>query len=141
MSVVVVVLGPRGVACGSLVGHGARPRPGCSGWLPIVRVDQPCKVIGRLGAGVAALPEVDWSPHKIAAMLPNRYPGDDVMWMSDETIYQSLFVPTRGELIRSSAASTKACSSHWPNAPRGRAPGTFEHFAYRWRHSRPADRA
>jgi IS30 family transposase len=42
----------------------------------------------------------DWSPQQIAALLPVLYPGDDGMRVSHETIYQSLFVQTRGELRR-----------------------------------------
>jgi IS30 family transposase len=59
-----------------------------------------CKLVGRLGAVVAALLEIDWSPEQIAAMLPSLYPDDDAMRVSHETIYQSLFVQTRGELRR-----------------------------------------
>lgn len=59
-----------------------------------------CKLTGRLGAVVTALLEIDWSPEQIAAMLPNLYPDEDAMRVSHETIYQSLFVQTRGELRR-----------------------------------------
>lgn len=64
------------------------------------RRPKPCKLIGRLGAVVSALLEADWSPQQIAAMLPNLYPDEDAMRVSHETIYQSLFVQTRGELRR-----------------------------------------
>ena len=64
------------------------------------RRPKPCRLVGRLGAVVAGLLEADWSPEQIAAMLPNLYPDDDAMRVSHETIYQSLFVQTRGELRR-----------------------------------------
>jgi IS30 family transposase len=41
-----------------------------------------------------------WSPQKIARRLRTTYPGDPMMWVSHETIYQSLFVQGRGELRR-----------------------------------------
>lgn len=64
------------------------------------RRPKPCRLVGRLGAVVAGLLEADWSPQQIATMLPNLYPDDDAMRVSHETIYQSLFVQTRGELRR-----------------------------------------
>ncbi len=42
----------------------------------------------------------DWSPQQIAAMLPVLFPNDSDMRVSHETIYQSLFVQTKGELKR-----------------------------------------
>jgi IS30 family transposase len=57
-------------------------------------------VSGRLALVVGALLAQDWSPQQIAAVLPLLYPGDDGMRVSHETIYQSLFVQTRGELRR-----------------------------------------
>ena len=42
----------------------------------------------------------DWSPEQIAAMLPVLFPRDVRMRVSHETIYQSLFVQTKGELKR-----------------------------------------
>ena len=39
-----------------------------------------------------------WSPQEIAARLPREYPDDPVMGVCAETIYQSLFVQTRGAL-------------------------------------------
>ena len=40
----------------------------------------------------------DWSPEQIANSLPLQYPKDRRMRVSHETIYQSLFVQTKGEL-------------------------------------------
>jgi IS30 family transposase len=39
-----------------------------------------------------------WSPKLIAAMLARDYPGDKLMTVSHETIYQNLYVQTRGSL-------------------------------------------
>lgn len=58
------------------------------------------KIVGQLSAVVTGLLEADWSPQQVAAMLPILYPDDQAMRVSHETIYQSLFVQTRGELRR-----------------------------------------
>ena len=42
----------------------------------------------------------DWSPEQIAEELPRLFPDDPDMRVSHETIYQSLFVQTKGELKR-----------------------------------------
>jgi IS30 family transposase len=39
-----------------------------------------------------------WSPEQISARLREDYPTDHAMWVSAETIYQTLFVQARGEL-------------------------------------------
>ena len=58
------------------------------------------KVSGELALEVGRLLLADWSPQQIAAKLPALHPDDDGMRVSHETIYQSLFVQTRGELRR-----------------------------------------
>jgi transposase, IS30 family len=40
----------------------------------------------------------DWSPEQIAESLPIEFPDDPMMRVSHETIYQSLFVQTKGAL-------------------------------------------
>lgn len=41
---------------------------------------------------------LDWSPEQISGWLKNRYPNDESMRVSHETIYRSLFVQARGVL-------------------------------------------
>ena len=64
------------------------------------RRPKPTKLAERpeLAARVAAGLMMLWSPEKIAAGLRADFAGDPMMWVSHETIYQSLFVQGRGEL-------------------------------------------
>ena len=52
----------------------------------------------RLRREVQRLLELRWSPQQIAARLVIDYPDDPEMRVSHETIYQSLFVQSRGAL-------------------------------------------
>lgn len=52
----------------------------------------------RLAEVVAAKLRLQWSPEQIAGWLKRRYPDNDRMQVSHETIYRSLFVQARGEL-------------------------------------------
>ena len=52
----------------------------------------------RLRRKVEALLGERWSPQQIAARLRHDHPDDQEMWVSHETIYQSLFVQGRGAL-------------------------------------------
>ena len=52
----------------------------------------------RLRRTVEALLGERWSPQQIAARLRHDHPDDQEMWVSHETIYQSLFVQGRGAL-------------------------------------------
>lgn len=47
---------------------------------------------------VAAKLQLDWSPRQISEWLGQTYPEDPTMQVSAETIYQSLYVQTRGVL-------------------------------------------
>ena len=66
------------------------------------RRPQVCKLAAnRLLAGlVAGKLEQEWSPEQIAGWLKARFPDDQTMRVSHETIYLSLFVQTRGALKR-----------------------------------------
>jgi IS30 family transposase len=48
-----------------------------------------------------------WSPEQISARLRLEYPDDPEMRISHETIYQSLFVQSRGELRRQLSAQLR----------------------------------
>jgi IS30 family transposase len=65
--------------------HARRPKPR--------RLDR-----ARLRTKVWALLRADWSPEQIAESLPRLFPDDPMMRVSHETIYQSLFVQTKGAL-------------------------------------------
>ncbi|HEV2070234.1 MAG TPA: IS30 family transposase [Acidimicrobiales bacterium] len=54
----------------------------------------------RLAAQVTEWLQEWWSPEEIARRLRLEFPDDPMMWVSYETIYQSLFVQGRGELRR-----------------------------------------
>ncbi len=54
----------------------------------------------RLRARVEELLRLRWSPQQIAVRLRREHPYDQEMWVSHETIYQSLFVQGRGALRR-----------------------------------------
>ena len=53
------------------------------------------------GAEVEARLEVRWSPQQIARSLRDDFPDEPEMWVSHETIYQSLFVQGRGRCAKS----------------------------------------
>jgi IS30 family transposase len=52
----------------------------------------------RLRGAVERLLAARWSPQQIAWQLRHDHPDDQEMWVSHETIYQSLFVQGRGAL-------------------------------------------
>ncbi|MDQ5840418.1 MAG: IS30 family transposase [Chloroflexota bacterium] len=66
------------------------------------RRPKPGKLRGssRLQDAVVEMLEQWWSPQQIARRLRAEHPNDPEMWVSHETIYQSLFVQGRGELRR-----------------------------------------
>ena len=61
---------------------------------------KPCRLAlnGRLRNAVASKLALEWSPEQISGWLKIRYPGDENMQISHETIYKSLFIQARGVL-------------------------------------------
>jgi IS30 family transposase len=64
------------------------------------RRPKPVKLVanGRLRRVVQRKLTRKWSPRQIALWLPRRFPDDESMRVSHETIYQALFVQARGGL-------------------------------------------
>jgi transposase, IS30 family len=83
------------------------------------RRPKPCK-LGRpqLAAHVTGWLEEWWSPVQISRRLRIEYPGDPMMWVSHETIYQALYVQGRGELRRELARCLRTGRAR--RRPRGR---------------------
>jgi len=54
----------------------------------------------RLRDLVAEKLKEDWSPEQISGWLKREYPEDEAMYVSQETIYRTLFVQARGALKR-----------------------------------------
>jgi IS30 family transposase len=69
-----------------------RPKPG--------KLSRSPRLLAAVEAGLRAR----WSPEQISARLRLEYPEDPEMRISHETIYQSLFVQSRGELRRQLSA-------------------------------------
>jgi transposase, IS30 family len=61
-----------------------------------------------------------WSPQQISARLRAEHPNDPLMRISHETIYQALYVQSRGELRRQLAQNLRSGRSK--RRPRGSAP-------------------
>jgi transposase, IS30 family len=55
---------------------------------------------GRLREWVEGKLVLGWSPEQISVMLRREFPDEPGMWVSHETIYQSLYVQGRGALRR-----------------------------------------
>jgi len=86
--------------------HGGRRRYGAAeadrrAW-ERARRPQRCKLARNpiLNGLVAAKLREDWSPEQIAGWLKTRFPQDETMRVSHETIYLTLFVQARGALKR-----------------------------------------
>jgi IS30 family transposase len=93
----------------SAIARLARPKPGKLQRSP------------RLRAAVEAGLAKRWSPQQISARLKVEHPSDPEMRISHETIYQSLYVQSRGELRAQLAANLRRARR------RRRARGAPEH--------------
>src|SRR5580693_8418570 len=84
--------------------HGDRPAyrahdADCQAWVSALRPKRCLLAMNRkLRDIVASKLILDWSPEQISGWLKNRYPNDENMRVSHETIYRSLFVQARGVL-------------------------------------------
>jgi IS30 family transposase len=74
---------------------------------------------GRLRRRVGELLVARWSPQQIAARLRHDHPHEPEMWVSHETIYQSLYVQGRGALRAALARCLRTGRAR--RLPRGRA--------------------
>jgi IS30 family transposase len=63
-----------------------------------------------------------WSPVQISRRLRIEFPGDPMMWVSHESIYQALYVQGRGELRRELARCLR--TGRAKRRPRGRGENT-----------------
>jgi IS30 family transposase len=72
----------------------------------------------RLAAQVEEWLEEWWSPEEIARRLRIEFADDPMMWVSHETIYQSIFVQGRGELSRELTRCLRTARAK--RRPRGR---------------------
>jgi len=70
------------------------------------RRPKPAKLVARpeLARRVCADLELLWSPEQITRRLRREFPDQPEMWVSHETIYQSIYVQGRGALRRELAA-------------------------------------
>jgi transposase, IS30 family len=85
------------------------------------RPKRPKLACPQLAAQVTGWLEQWWSPQQIARRLRIEYPGDPMMRVSHETIYQALFVQGRGELRRELARCLAAVAGGRPaQSSRGR---------------------
>lgn len=85
---------------------------------------------GTLRNIVASKLGLDWSPEQVAAWLKLRYPDDERMRVSHETIYRSLFIQARGVLkkeliahLRTRRAMRRSRRAGAANELRGKIPG------------------
>ena len=62
----------------------------------------------RLAAWVESRLELEWSPEQISAVLAVEFVGDVEMSVSHETIYQALFVQTKGGLRKELSACLRS---------------------------------
>jgi IS30 family transposase len=77
----------------------------------------------RLRDQIAQWLAMKWSPQQISRALVVRYPHDESMWVSHETIYRTLFIQARGalkkELIAYLRTQRPRRRSHQAEGPKG----------------------
>ena len=93
----------------------------------------------ELAAQVATWLAGWWSPVQISARLRIEYPGDPMMHVSHETIYQALYVQGRGELRRELARCLR--TGRAKRRPRGRGQNTGQIKGMVMISDRPAEAA
>ena len=85
-------------------GRGSAYRATTAHALAWVRVSRPKPAKLRVNLRLREIVEADlqrrYSPEQIAGRLRVQFPDDPEMWVSTETIYQSLYVQSRGALKR-----------------------------------------
>ncbi len=94
-----------------------RPMPAQRRADRLARRPKPTRLVSNPGL-LAAVEEglvAGWSPQQIAVRLRREYPDDVGMRVSHETIYQSLYVQSRGELRRELTAQLRT-EAHAPQA-------------------------
>jgi IS30 family transposase len=96
----------------------------------------------RLRARVQTMLKGWWSPEQIAARLRRDYPDEPEMWVSHETIYQSLFVQGRGALRKELAACLRrGRATRRPRRPPSRQAGVIQGISISERPAEVEDRA
>jgi IS30 family transposase len=86
--------------------HYAKPgyRASVGQWRTVQRARRPkaakLALNGELHDWVQARLKLEWSPQQIAATLKLEFPDRPEMWVSHETIYQAIYVQSRGALRR-----------------------------------------
>ena len=63
---------------------------------------------------------LDWSPEQISGWLKTRYPDDESMRVSHETIYRSLFIQAQRDLVAFMSASLRSAACRSGMSPRWR---------------------
>jgi transposase, IS30 family len=80
-------------------------------------------VRGRLRTLVLRLLRKRWSPQQIAARLRSDFPDRPEMWVSHETIYQAIYLQSRGNLRAELARQKALRSGRAARRPRGAGAG------------------
>jgi IS30 family transposase len=86
-------------------------------WVSALRPKR-CLLAGnrRLRDMVASKLILDWSPEQISGWLKTRYPNNESMHVSHETIYRSLFIQARGVLKKELNGPPAVEAAHAPFA-------------------------